>query len=150
MNKKYCTEFIRQIESLSRECGSNELVSDGAGFYPKSSYLAHLVSDARELMRVGEDRIALENLLDNLQEAAIVLDEKTWALARRAFGEREDLFPCPCCGLRTLTERFHPMEGTGYDICPYCNWEDDGTTEEDAASPLTQNTKQSSNPGRNT
>ena len=42
-------------------------------------------------------------------------------------GEIEVLFPCPCCGFRTLTERYNPMEETGYDICPYCNWEDDGT-----------------------
>lgn len=44
-------------------------------------------------------------------------------------GEVERLFPCPCCGLRTLTEIYDANEGTGYDICPYCNWEDDGTTE---------------------
>lgn len=44
-------------------------------------------------------------------------------------GEIEDLFPCPCCGFKTLTECYDPKEGTGYDICPYCNWEDDGTTD---------------------
>lgn len=44
-------------------------------------------------------------------------------------GEVEELFPCPCCGFRNLTELYDPNEGTGYDICPYCNWEDDGTTE---------------------
>lgn len=44
-------------------------------------------------------------------------------------GEVEKLFPCPCCGLRTLTENYNLSEGTGYDICPYCNWEDDGTTD---------------------
>lgn len=44
-------------------------------------------------------------------------------------GEVEDLFPCPCCGYKTLTECYNPKEGTGYDICPYCNWEDDGTTD---------------------
>lgn len=44
-------------------------------------------------------------------------------------GEVEKLFPCPCCGLRTLTEIYNLSEGTGYDICPYCNWEDDGTTD---------------------
>jgi hypothetical protein len=44
-------------------------------------------------------------------------------------GEVEDLFQCPCCGYRTLTERYNSIEGTGYDICPYCNWEDDGTTD---------------------
>ena len=43
------------------------------------------------------------------------------------YGDVEKLFPCPCCGLRTLTEEYNLDEGTGYDICPYCNWEDDGT-----------------------
>ncbi len=45
------------------------------------------------------------------------------------YGEVENLFPCPCCGFKTLTERFDLIEGTGYDICPYCGWEDDGTTD---------------------
>lgn len=44
-------------------------------------------------------------------------------------GEVEELFPCPCCGLKTLTELYDKNIGTGYDICPYCNWEDDGTTD---------------------
>lgn len=45
------------------------------------------------------------------------------------YGEVEDLLPCPCCGYKTLTERFDLKQGTGYDICPYCGWEDDGTTD---------------------
>ncbi len=44
-------------------------------------------------------------------------------------GEVENLFPCPCCGFKTLTERYNKDAGTGYDICPYCTWEDDGTTD---------------------
>lgn len=44
-------------------------------------------------------------------------------------GNVEVLYPCPCCGFRTLTEIYNPIEGTGYDICSYCNWEDDGTTD---------------------
>lgn len=40
------------------------------------------------------------------------------------YGEVEELYPCPCCGFRTLTESFNPKEGTGYDICLYCKWED--------------------------
>ncbi|MDE5781345.1 MAG: hypothetical protein K2I03_07670 [Lachnospiraceae bacterium] len=28
-----------------------------------------------------------------------------------------------------LTEEYNLDEGTGYDICPYCNWEDDGSTD---------------------
>ena len=34
---------------------------------------------------------------------------------------------CPCCGYNTLTEEYNPKNGTGYDICPLCGWEDDGT-----------------------
>jgi hypothetical protein len=45
------------------------------------------------------------------------------------YGDVERLFVCPCCGLRTLTEEYNLDKGTGYDICPYCNWEDDGTTD---------------------
>ena len=30
------------------------------------------------------------------------------------------IYACPCCGYPTLHER------GGYDICPLCNWEDDG------------------------
>ncbi|HRI65922.1 MAG TPA: CPCC family cysteine-rich protein [Polyangium sp.] len=36
----------------------------------------------------------------------------------------ETLFECPCCKLRTLTERKH------YEICSICNWEDDPLQEE--------------------
>ena len=44
-------------------------------------------------------------------------------------GEVEELYKCPCCGYNTLTEKFNIDEGTGYDICPFCGWEDDGTTD---------------------
>ena len=41
----------------------------------------------------------------------------------------EDLHSCPCCGYKTLSERFDPEEGTGFEICRNCNWEDNGTTD---------------------
>ncbi len=44
-------------------------------------------------------------------------------------GNVENLFNCPCCGFKTLTELYGIDEG-GWDICSYCNWEDDGTIEE--------------------
>lgn len=44
-------------------------------------------------------------------------------------GEVEELFSCPCCRLKTLTELYNELEETGYDICPYCKWQDDGTTD---------------------
>lgn len=44
-------------------------------------------------------------------------------------GNVEELLACPCCGLKTLTERYDRAEGTGYEICPYCKWQDDGTAD---------------------
>lgn len=44
-------------------------------------------------------------------------------------GETQRLFSCPCCGFQTLLEVYDTQEGTGYDICRYCQWEDDGTFE---------------------
>ncbi len=55
-------------------------------------------------------------------------------------GSAEELYECPCCGYKTLTERYDPKEGTGYDICPCCKWEDDGTTAVDKYSSVNRGT----------
>lgn len=44
-------------------------------------------------------------------------------------GETQKLFSCQCCGFQNLSEVYDTQEGTGYDICRYCQWEDDGTVE---------------------
>ncbi|WP_108881045.1 CPCC family cysteine-rich protein [Anderseniella sp. Alg231-50] len=44
----------------------------------------------------------------------------------RVLGEFDELVSCPCCGLRTITNR------GDYEICRVCWWEDDGTDNEDA------------------
>lgn len=41
--------------------------------------------------------------------------------------ETEAPYTCPCCGHRTL-----PSRG-GYDLCPECDWEDDGQDDHDSA-----------------
>jgi hypothetical protein len=43
-------------------------------------------------------------------------------------GIAELLEPCPCCDYRTLSGP------GGYDICPVCFWEDDGTSNLDSHS----------------
>lgn len=48
------------------------------------------------------------------------------------YGEVKELHTCPCCGYKTLEEVYDLKEGTGYEICPYCFWEDDGTTDPDS------------------
>ena len=44
-------------------------------------------------------------------------------------GETQKLFSCPCCGFQTLSEIYDVQKGTGYDICRYCQWGDDGTVD---------------------
>ena len=41
-------------------------------------------------------------------------------------GEPIELYCCPCCGSKTISERGH------YHICKVCWWEDDGQDNEDA------------------
>lgn len=41
-------------------------------------------------------------------------------------GDPIELYPCPCCGYRTLDEP------SVFDICTVCWWEDDGQDNEDA------------------
>ncbi|MFO0592871.1 MAG: CPCC family cysteine-rich protein [Polyangiaceae bacterium] len=49
-------------------------------------------------------------------------------------GKPEERLPCPCCQRKTLTEVFDLDDGTGFDICDYCGWEDDGTKDPAAGS----------------
>jgi hypothetical protein len=56
------------------------------------------------------------------------------------FGEVFDLYQCPCCGRLTLSELYNVDKGTGYDICDYCNWEDDGTKDIDVESSVNRGT----------
>lgn len=57
-------EFINQIEELMRESDKEEYVLDEAGMYLKVLYLEHLISEARELIKYGESKIALENMVE--------------------------------------------------------------------------------------
>lgn len=83
-----------------------------------------------DLFERNEEQIELETDIQGVSNG--FLSEIICAITgyeMEVYGEVEMLFPCPCCGLRTLTEIYNPIEGTGYEVCPYCKWEDDGTTE---------------------
>ena len=72
-----------------------------------------------------------------------VRDESEWTEAERAdwavrraleaawksvqASEEGGPYTCPCCGHRTL-----PSRGS-YDLCPECQWEDDGQDDHDSA-----------------
>lgn len=40
---------------------------------------------------------------------------------------RQNLYPCPCCGYLTFSEK----GGGTYEICPICFWEADGVQLDD-------------------
>lgn len=88
MNKEYVEEFIDQIEKLMKVSGEEECVQDEAGVYLKVLYLKNLILEARRLIKYGEYKIALENILENLNEVSISLDKTTIALAHQAFDNK--------------------------------------------------------------
>jgi hypothetical protein len=90
MNRLLCDKFISRIEELSKTFDSNDTVTDSFGTYSKIYVLENIVLETRNLIAYGEYKIALENMLANLCEISFVLDEKTIALARQAFGNESE------------------------------------------------------------
>lgn len=88
MNKFFLEAFIAQIESIQISCNPYERVKDERGEYSKSFYLENLVKEAKELIKHGEYKVSLENLLENLYEVSIYLDESVINLAFKAFGNQ--------------------------------------------------------------
>ena len=87
MNKEILENFISNIEEIKKNSDRNEVVSDKVGQYNKVAYIERVITESRELIKHGEKRIALENMLENMNEVGIVLDAYTISLARGAFGE---------------------------------------------------------------
>lgn len=85
MNKKLLDEFITHIEDVMKRSNENDYVKDSKGYYPKAIYMKNLIFEAKELIKYGEDEIALENMIENLNEASIFIDKDTINLARQAF-----------------------------------------------------------------
>jgi len=61
-----------------------------------------------------------------LEKAANEAPSKPFSNVSKAQSPDGSRYACPCCGCRTLLER------GGYEICPVCNWEDDGQDSHDA------------------
>ena len=117
------------------ECCSAIGQYDMAFHYLESAYLLNKKSDktaaeyAAALSDKGRADEARTILIDTLKR------NPCYKKAAEMYNNlSEKFYPCPCCGYRTLTEKYDPEKGTGYDICPYCGWEDDGTAEDGAYS----------------
>lgn len=101
MNKRISEQFIFRMEELNKASDKNAMFRDGYGQYNKIAYMNNVVLETKELIKHGESRIALENMLENLNEVGIVPDTDTITLARKAFGENvsayiEDLLKSMC------------------------------------------------------
>ncbi len=95
------------------------------------------VQDSLNIEEVIEETLAYKYsgvTNEYLEELWFVLTGKKACVT----GRPTPLFPCPCCKYKTLTEIYSTKEGTGYDICAVCNWEDDGTVDPDIRSSVNQ------------
>lgn len=88
MNKQLLDEVVKHIEKLIKQSDESEYVEDAKGSYQKIEYMSNLVVEAKGLIKYGEFEIALENMLENLNEVSISIDEETANLARQAFGSK--------------------------------------------------------------
>lgn len=75
----------QECAELMKASAKEESIHYEAGAHSKVTYLEHLIVEARELMKYGECKIALENMLENLNEASILLDKSVIDFARQAF-----------------------------------------------------------------
>lgn len=114
LSRKKAYKLIREIRSKTDQIDLLQYVDDIDGDFSEE--------EKYELDLAGISNGFLSELICTLTGYKV-----------EVYGEVEKLYPCPCCGYRTLTERYDSKEGTGYDICPYCNWEDDGTVVIDVA-----------------
>ena len=107
-----------------------------------------LISRARE---VAGDQAAIQELLTEYRAPSIfdallevyagvnngflsAVCEAIYGLRVEVIGTQTALLPCPCCHRRTMHELFNTEQGTGYEICEHCGWEDDGTSDEQESS----------------
>lgn len=87
MNTETVSRFIEYIEEMILLCEDGEYVTDSRGCYPKDEYLKRIAAEAKELIKYGEAEIALENMLENLNEVSIGINKEAAQLLKQAFGE---------------------------------------------------------------
>ena len=90
VNKEYCNEFINQMENLAKTDTKEYYNTSYFDKLSKDKILEHFVFLAKDLMKHGEYRIAIENILSNFYDNSIFLDDHIIDLARKAFGEKID------------------------------------------------------------
>ncbi len=101
--------------------------------------VAEIINNIRGYIRENKTILGQLELDDEMQGRNLIygisngflsqLMETITGVVVEVEGDVEGLYKCPCCGYKTLNEQYDIIKGTGYEICPYCGWEDDGTTD---------------------
>ena len=115
MNMVTRTEAVRFIFKVRQLIDNNVMIQN---------HIFVVLSDEMNLRnKIEVDAACYDISNDELSKILLCITGNKY----KVFGEDVNMFYCSCCGKRTLTEKYDSKEGTGYDICPYCGWEDDGT-----------------------
>lgn len=85
MERILLNEFVDYVEKQIMSSNEQEYVQDNKGIYQKDLYVKNVISETKELMRYGEEVIAIENMLENLNEVSLSVDGYAIELIQRAF-----------------------------------------------------------------
>lgn len=85
MDSILLNEFIDYVENQTKLSNNQKYVQDDRGVYQKDLYIKNVISETKELIKYGEEVIAIENMLDNLCEVSLFIDVYAIELLRKTF-----------------------------------------------------------------
>lgn len=85
MERILLNKFVDYVEKQIMSSNEQEYIQDNRGIYPKDLYIKNVISETKELMRYGEEVIAIENMLENLNEVSFSVDGYGIELIQKAF-----------------------------------------------------------------
>lgn len=83
MDSILLNEFIDYVENQTKLSNNQKYVQDDRGVYQKDLYIKNVISETKELIKYGEEVIAIENMLDNLCEVSLFIDVYAIELLRK-------------------------------------------------------------------
>ena len=75
MDRSLLYGLLDHIEMQLRLNNEQEQVEDGKGSYQTNDYIDNVISETKELIKYNDVVIALENMLENLNEVSLYIDD---------------------------------------------------------------------------
>lgn len=75
MDKSLLNGLLDHIEMQLKLNNKQEQVEDGKGSYQTNDYIDNVISETKELIKYNEVVIALENMLENLNEVSLCIND---------------------------------------------------------------------------